>query len=367
MVNKRFIKYIDYSLILAVTAIVFVGLFAISSATGAYYSGDYSTARMQLMWFIAGFIAMIIVISVDYKTIGNMAVYIYLFCLLMLVIVLLFGKEVNGSKSWLGVGGLGGQPSEFAKLGVVIMVAKVMSSYEDGIKNLKQFITVLIYIGIPLVLILKQPDLGTALVFIAIALGMFIIGGIDYKFMLTLIGAGAAAVPLAWKYVLEDYQKDRLLIFLDPYSDPMGNGFNVIQSMIAIGSGQITGRGLYHGSQSQFNFVPEQYTDFIFSVVGEELGFIVCASLIALYAYIIFKSIRISLRSKDKFGMLMVIGIISMLGFQIFENIGMTMGIMPITGIPLPFMSYGGSSLFTNMIALGLILNVGMRQHKIKF
>lgn len=367
MRDKKFFKYVDYSLILAVMAIVFIGMLAISSATDAPSTGDYSYVRMQLVWFIIGFIAMIIIMNVDYKVIGEMALYIYIFCLLMLIAVLLFGKEVHGSKSWLGWGSLGIQPSEFAKLGVIIMAAKVMSGYEDGIRTIKQLIVVLMYIGIPLLFILAQPDLGTALVFIAVTLGLFIIGGIDYKFMLALLGAAAAALPVVWKYGLKDYQKARLLIFLDPYKDPMGDGFNVIQSMIAIGSGQITGRGLYQGSQSQLNFVPEQHTDFIFSVVGEELGFVISAALLALYAYIIFKSIRISFRSRDRFGMLVVVGIVSMLAFQVFENIGMTMGLMPVTGIPLPFMSYGGSSMLTNMAAIGLILNVGVRQHKIKF
>jgi len=361
MTRRDNIKHIDFSIIAAVVIIVIIGLLAISSATGARESGDYSTVRMQIIWFIAGIAAMIAVISIDTEFIYRMAPYIYGFCLILLVAVLVIGKVRNGAKSWLGFGGLGIQPSEFAKLGVIIMIAKVMSSYEDGVKTFKQFAVVLFYLAIPLMLILKQPDLGTALVFIAIILGMFIIGGINYKFMLLLIGAGIIAVPLAWKYVLEDYQKARLLIFLDPYSDPTGYGFNVIQSMIAIGSGQITGRGLYKGTQSQYNFVPEQYTDFIFSVIGEELGFVICALVIGLYAYIIFKSIRISSKAKDRFGMLVVIGIVSMLMFQIFENIGMTMGIMPITGIPLPFMTYGGSSLLTNMIAIGLVLNIGMR------
>jgi rod shape determining protein RodA len=213
-----------------------------------------------------------------------------------------------------------------------------------------------------------QPDFGTATVFMAIIFGILFVAGISYKLLFGIIGAGVACIPLLWFGFLSDVQKNRILVFLNPGLDPLGEGYHVTQSLIAIGSGQIYGKGLLtDNTLSQLNFLPAKHTDFIFSVTAEALGFMGGIIIILLYLALIIRTMKIASKSKDKFGALLVTGVASMIMFHIFENIGMTMGLMPVTGIPLPFMSYGGSSMWTNMIAYGMVLSVGMRRQKIKF
>ena len=213
---------------------------------------------------------------------------------------------------------------------------------------------------------MKQPDLGSSMVLLAIFFVMMFAGGANIKLLSGLILSGVLLAPIAW-FSLEGFQKKRILVFLNPNMDPLGAGYHVIQSKIAVGSGGLLGKGLYRGTQNQLQFLPEQHTDFIFSVLGEELGFIGGILLLVLYLFLILRMLNIASKSKDLYGMLIIVGVITMFTFHIFINIGMTIGIMPITGLPLPFMSYGGSSFITNMIAVGLVLNVGMRRYKILF
>ena len=234
------------------------------------------------------------------------------------------------------------------------------------LNTFKDLIPIFIFVGIPFFLILKQPDLGTALVFIAILMGMLFVAGIRLKHFVAIIIAGLAALPVFW-YFLKDYQKERLMVFLDPNADPLGSGYHIIQSKIAIGSGMFFGKGIFSGTQSQLNFLPENHTDFIFAVVGEETGFIGALIVLLLYFIILYRGIRIASAAKDNFGMLLATGITSMFVFHILVNIGMTMGIMPVTGIPLPLMSYGISSLVMNLFSIGLLLNIYMRRQKIMF
>ena len=220
--------------------------------------------------------------------------------------------------------------------------------------------------AVPMMLIARQPDLGTALVLVAMTFGMMFIAGISYKMLAGIISAGILSLPLFWQ-ILKPYQRDRILVFFNPYLDPLGKGYHVIQSKIAIGSGKLFGKGLYQGTQSQLDFLPVKHTDFIFAVLGEELGFVGGVILISLYFMLLYYSIRVAFKARDLLGTYMVVGVISMWAFQILVNIGMNVGIMPVTGIPLPFMSYGGSSFIMNMMAAGLVLNVGMRRQKILF
>ena len=310
---------------------------------------------------------MVLTLVFDYHILGKMSKFIYIAVILALVAVEAYGYTRGGAQRWIEIGGFSLQPSEFAKLGIIITLAWSLYKKEDKLNSFTSLIPAIIHVAIPMVLVLKQPDLGTSLVFAVILISMLFMAGVKFKVLISLIGAGVAAIPPMWFFVLDDYQRNRILTLFNPHSDPLGTGYNVIQSIIAVGSGKLTGRGLYSGSQSQLNFVPEQHTDFIFTVVGEELGFIGAIILLTLYLILIMRLMAIARKAKDLFGNLVVVGIVAVLMFQIVENIGMTIGIMPVTGIPLPFMSYGGSSLLVNMISVGMALNIGMRRHKTEF
>jgi rod shape determining protein RodA len=286
------------------------------------------------------------------------------------VFVAFRGHVAGNAARWIDFGAFKFQPSEIAKVVIIITLAKTMAKKYDegGITHIKDLFPAFIKIIVPFALILEQPDLGTAMVFICILMGMLFVAGISYKLLLTIILAGVAAVPVMWNMILSDVQKDRILVFLNPGIDPLGAGYHVIQSMLAVGSGRIYGKGiLTDNTLSQLNFVPAKNTDFIFSVNVEALGFVGGAIIITLYLLLIIRTIYLASKAKDAVGSLIITGVASMMFFHVFENIGMTMGMMPVTGLPLPFLSYGGSSMLTNMIAYGLVLNVGMRRQKINF
>jgi rod shape determining protein RodA len=368
MIDKRLFKRLDYPFLILVILITALGIVIISSATHAnpFTGGDYHFVKMQLIWFLLGLGVMIVVISIDYRTFGRLSNIIYGVNIILLLLVLLIAKPTMGAARWISVGPFRFQPSEFAKIAVILTLARYLEKKEGKINNVKELLLLLIYVGIPTAMIMKQPDLGTSLVLIAIFFGMIFIGGVNFKLILGLISSGIFLAPIMWSF-LKTYQKKRILVFLNPNMDPLGAGYHVIQSKIAVGSGGFLGKGLYQGTQNQLNFLPEQHTDFIFSVLGEELGFVGGAFLLILYMLLILRGLHLATKSRDMYGMLIIIGVIVMFTFHIFINIGMTIGIMPVTGLPLPFMSYGGSSFLTNMIAVGLVLNVGMRRYKILF
>lgn len=366
-INKKLLKKFDYPFLLIVTLIVGIGLLTISSATHVNRpENSYHYVKMQVLWFVLGLIVMIVVISFDYRILGKFAKVIYAGNILMLLSVFFIGKRVMGAQRWINLGAFGIQPSELAKIAIIITLAKHLEAKKGKLENIKDLIPIFIHIGVPMLLIMKQPDLGTSLVFIAILFGMLFIAGIGYQVLFGMLAVGVLSIPVLWNF-LKDYQKKRILVFLNPNMDPLGSGYHVIQSMIAIGSGRLMGKGIFKGTQNQLDFLPEQHTDFIFSVLGEELGFIGGFVLLFLFFLLIMRGLHLASQSKDVFGMLIIIGVISMFTFHVLVNIGMTMGIMPVTGLPLPFMSYGGSSMLTNMIAVGLVLNVGMRRSKILF
>ena len=258
------------------------------------------------------------------------------------------------------------QPSEVVKIGYILTFAKYLEKKKDNLNKLIDVLPAMLHLGLIVGLIMLQPDTGTALVFIFISIFMLFAAGMSYKIIAGAFGGFLISLPIIWK-VLKPYQKNRILVFLNPELDPMGAGYHVIQSKTAIGSGQFLGKGLFEGTQNNLGFILERHTDFIFSVIGEELGLVGALVLMMLFMWLLLRCIHIAKVSKDDYGMLICVGIISMFLFHIFENIGMTIGLMPVTGIPLPFISYGGSNLLTNMAAVGLVLNVGMRRQVIRF
>ena len=282
----------------------------------------------------------------------------------MLAAVMFFGHAALGAQRWIQLGPISIQPSEFSKLLMIICLAAILEERIGKINTWQDLFPLALYIGVPFILVLKQPDLGTSLVFMAIFFGMIIACGIRWKILAGTFLAGIAAMPLIWHF-MKDYQKMRIMVFLDPNVDPLGSGYHIIQSKIAIGSGMLFGKGLFEGTQSQLNFLPENHTDFIFAVVGEELGFVGAVILLLLYFVVLWRGIQIAKEASDIFGRLLAVGITSMLAFHILVNVGMTTGIMPVTGIPLPLMSYGVSSLTTNIFAIAILMNIHMRQQRL--
>ena len=271
-----------------------------------------------------------------------------------------------GAQRWIQIGSLSFQPSEFSKVFLIICLATFMDKRIEWLEEFKDYLPVFGYIFVPWLLVMRQPDLGTSLTFIAILIGMIFVSGFKYKWFFRLGIAFIALLPAFWM-VLKDYQKNRIRVFLSPELDPFGSGYHVIQSKIAIGSGGLFGKGWLAGTQSQLNFLPENHTDFIFAVAGEEFGFVGAALIILLYLIIIWRGIAIALDADDNFGTLLAVGVTSMFMFHVMVNIGMTAGIMPVTGVPLPFLSYGVSSLTTNLMLVALLLNIKVRKQNLQF
>ncbi|NLP18583.1 MAG: rod shape-determining protein RodA [Firmicutes bacterium] len=368
MFERRMLKNLDLVLLITVFIVMAISLLVIASATHTNPAGtppNYYVKRQAMMIGI-GIVVMAVVLTIDYHTMAHYAVYLYIANIAMLLAVLLVPAEAKGAGRWIDLGFFRLQPSEFAKVLLIITLANYLAKTVGDMDTLTDLIPLLIHVALPMVLIMAQPDLGTSLVFVAILLGLLFIAGIKMQHIFSLLLAGVVSLPLLWKY-LKDYQKNRLLVFLDPNIDPTGSGYHVIQSMIAIGSGRMLGQGFFAGPQNQLNFIPEQHTDFIYSVVGEELGFLGAGLLLLLYFIIIYRGIRIAINARDMLGTIMAGGIVTMLLFQVLVNVGMTVGIMPITGLPLPLLSYGGSSLLSTLLGVGILLNVGMRRQKILF
>jgi rod shape determining protein RodA len=364
--DRKLLKNVEYPILIAIILITIISVLIISSATHATSpEGSFRTARMQIFWFGVGLVAMIFMISIDYHSFAHWSNIIYIINLLALLLVIFKGEEGGGAQRWLDMGPFRLQPSEFAKLAIAITLSRHLEK-KKSLNSLQDLLSIFMHMAVPMLLIAKQPDLGTSLVLLAMVFGVMFIAGLNYKLLTGIIGAGILSLPVLWNF-LKPYQKDRILVFINPYLDPLGKGYHVIQSKIAIGSGKIFGKGLYQGTQNQLDFLPVKHTDFIFAVLGEELGFIGGIILFILYFILLYYSLRVAFKARDLLGTYMVVGVVSMWTFQILINIGMNVGIMPVTGIPLPFMSYGGSSFLMNMMAAGLVLNVGMRRQKILF
>ena len=363
-------RALDWPLLVAVLALVGLGTLLVWSATShrTELTGGDSTAflRKELVNVAIGLVLLGAVMVADHRWVRILAPVVYLASIIGLLLVLVMGSTINGSRSWLMLGGMSIQPSEFAKLAVIIGMALVLAERAAGRWRARvgtvEVALMLAVAAVPALLIIAQPDLGTMLVLTATVLGVLAASGAPRRWLGTLGAAGVVvAVGAVVAGVLKPYQVDRFLAFLNPDLDPRGAGYNVEQARIAVGNGGLFGQGLFHGSQTRAGFVPEQHTDFVFTVAGEELGLVGAGLLIALLGVVLWRALRIASRTDDVFGRVAAAGIACWFGFQAFQNIGMCLGIMPVTGVPLPFVSYGGSSLFASMLAIGLLENIHLR------
>ncbi|MEW8959337.1 MAG: rod shape-determining protein RodA [Moorella sp. (in: firmicutes)] len=378
MLERRHWRNLDYYFVGSIAAILAVSLAVLSSAGANMASDPYYYVKKQLIWILIGLVGMFLVLLIDYEQLKRYHHALYVFNLILLAAVFLIGHQAKGAQRWINLGFFLLQPSEFAKTITIITLACFLDKRQGRLNRWQDLILPFVYVALPMLLILKQPDLGTSLVLLAILFGMLYVGGANTRLLLIIAGSGIAIAGLALfahfrfglPLPLEDYQLRRLVVVLNPYNDGQGGtgaGYHVIQSQIAIGSGGWWGVGWRQGSQAQLNFLPEHHTDFIFSVVGEELGFVRAVGVLGLYFVLLYRMLRIAAHAKDMFGALLVSGVASTFAFHILVNVGMTTGIMPVTGIPLPLFSYGGSSMLANMLALGLVLNVNLRRQKILF
>ncbi|KNF10151.1 rod shape-determining protein RodA [Gottschalkia purinilytica] len=362
--NKSFLKKFDFTLFITTILLSSYGILVIASATAS--NDSFAFIKTQVISTILGIIVIFILLNIDYEIFGKLYLYIYVISNVLLILVLFIGVERKGAQSWIAFGGFQFQPAEFVKIGIIICVAKYIDINKNKINELFTLGKILIFSFIPAIIIFKQPDLGTALVFIFFIFVMLFVAGLDVKYILYAAIAGICSLPLVW-FSLKGYQRNRIFTFLDPSMDVQGSSYQVLQSKIAIGSGKVFGMGLYNGSQTQFGFLPEKHNDFIFAVIGEELGLIGGMVLMILFFIMMYRLIMIAKESRDLFGSLIVTGVAAMMFVHILENIGMTMGILPVTGIPLPFISYGGTFQLSNMICIGLVLNIGVRRDGLNF
>lgn len=332
------------------------------------YSASYQTGlgsfKKQLVWVGVGLALMMSVSFLHYRRLKQYSIHFYALSLLALVFVLFFGKEVAGSKSWISLGSLGTiQPSEFVKIPLILMLARFYDNdYQVESYGFADLIKPALILACPLILVALQPDLGTALMIILISGSIILFVGIKKSSILIILAVLIGLSVPTWHYFLKPYQKDRIRTFIDPSRDPLGAGYNSIQSQIAVGSGKLSGKGFRSGSQTQLRFIPAQQTDFAFSVLAEEWGFMGAVFVLLLYFMIILWILDTSSRGKDKFSMLVCFGIAAMLFWHIIVNVGMVIGLLPITGVPLMVFSYGGSSTLTAMIAVGIVLGIRMRR-----
>jgi rod shape determining protein RodA len=363
-------RHLDWPLLGAALAAAGLGCLMVFSATRtglADAGGDpYAQLKRQAGFLVLGLVVMAVVVAVDYRSYRDFAAFAYLTSLGLLVLVLTpLGTEVNAAQSWFQLGTFQLQPAELAKLALIVMLAATCSSGRSPLTR-QRFVVSAAIAGLPAALVLLQPDMGSMLVLVAVFLGVMVVAGARPRHLAALVVAGILGVMAMFHFgQVDDYQRERLTDFARSGEDAVGeSGFQGEQAETAIGAGGLFGAGLFEGTQTKLGFVPEQQTDFIFTVVGEELGFVGSATLVVLYGVIIWRIWRTALLAKDSFGTLVCAGVLAMLLFQVFENMGMSMGIMPITGLPLPLLSYGGSSMLTTCAALGLVLNVHMRRFR---
>ncbi len=316
----------------------------------------------QLIWISVGVVSVTLILLFDYHHFTRLAYIFYFLLVALLVLVLISGKMVYGAKRWLVLGPMRFQPSEFSRLAIILVLARYFGSRENTEPlEFRELILPFIFVAIPFILVARQPDLGTSLMTVMVAAVMLIIVGVRARVFLSIAAMGFIVAPVGWLF-LRDYQKNRILTVFNPEADPLGSGYQSLQSKIAVGSGEIWGKGLFQGTQSRLHFLPEKHTDFIFSVLSEELGFIGATVLLILFLIFIHRCIQTALNAGDKEGLLIAVGVATSFFLYIFLNIGMTVGLIPIVGMPLSLVSYGGSSLLASFLAVGLLLNVRLRR-----
>ncbi len=347
------LQSINYPLLGLIITLFFVGLAALYSIS----NGDFNSWPLKhSQRFILGLTIFFFVIFFDLRLIFGYAYLIFFLSIISLAIIPFFGIESNGATRWINIAGISLQPSEFVKYTLILALAKYFHSINNDSGFIKILIIPLIITIIPVFLVIIQPDLGTALIILIGGISLFWISGLNYKYFIVGVFSILCSLPVLWQY-LKDYQKDRVLTFFNPERDPLGNGYHIMQSKIALGSGGIFGKGYMEGTQSHLNFLPEMQTDFIFTMLGEEFGFIGTLLLLLIYAALIMISIRLALKSRSLFSKYLSLGVCNVFFIYVFVNIGMVTGLLPVVGVPLPFISYGGSSMLAVMFGFGLLMN----------
>ena len=363
MIDRRLIQNFDWILLFLTLTLIGIGVVNLYSATYLIENPETSAVYLkQIYWAGLGFFFLLIVLIFDYHLLLSIAYPAYWFSIILLVSVLLFGRTISGSQRWLNLGFMALQPSELAKISLVLVLARHFF-YHD-LPHRYGFRDLYIPLGLtllPALLVIKQPDLGTALLLLLIGVSLFLFLGVEWKTLAVSAGALIVSMPLFWMF-LKDYQKKRLLIFIRPEADPLGAGYHILQSKIAVGSGGLIGKGFLKGTQGQLRFLPEQHTDFAFSVLAEEWGFLGAFLVVTLFLILILWALNIARQSKDRFGMFLALGICTIFFWQCLVNLGMVVGVVPVVGVPLPFISYGGSSIVASLIGVGLLLNIHMRR-----
>jgi rod shape determining protein RodA len=373
--ERRPIRHLDPMLMLVTGLIVVAGFILLYSATATTLVGEgespFARVQKQMVTAAIGVVLMLLVATFDYRFLKVYAGFLYAGMIVVLILVRVPGigstaiGDVTAAQRWFQVGSFQLTPSEFVKVGLIVMLAAVLSELRSPIPSLRDVIRVCGIAAIPLGLVFLQPDIGTSIVLIAVVAGMLIVAGTRPLHLLALSLAAVVMLVLAFQlHVIKDYQLERLTGFLDPHRDTLTTNYNRQQAEIAVGSGGLFGRGYLSGTQTNLDYVPEQHTDFIFTVAGEEFGFVGSVFILGLFGLLLWRAIRIAYMSKDPFGTYLASGVASMFAIQMFVNVGMVIGIMPITGIPLPFVSYGGSQMLANFLAIGILLNVHMRRFK---
>lgn len=359
MMTRMQLSYLDWVLIILLILNSLLGIAAIYSSSH-HLAGNYTVK--QFIWLLVSLGAIFILISFDYNILVTYSIYLYIACIFLLVLTLVFGHLISGAKSWIKLPFFQIQPSEITKIALILLLASIFSEFKAKSVRIIQVLTSTAVMIVPFFIVAIQPDLGTATSYLFILGGALLLAGINKKILILFLVAAVVFGSLGWAFFLKDYQRFRVKTFLFPKEDPLGVGYHITQSKIAIGSGGLLGKGYLRGTQSQLRFLPAKHTDFIFSVIGEEFGFIgVIAVLMIYFLFLarIFKSVG---KSRDRAGVYIIFMVAVMLSSQFLINILMTIGFFPVAGIPLPFISYGGSSLFTNSLAIGLILNIKMRR-----
>lgn len=358
--NERLLSRIDFNLVGAALLLAIIGAVAIYSAT--FFSSGDTYLQRQMIWIALGVVMMILFAVIDYRVFFDIAIVLYVIGLLLLLYLVIWGRTTANVQSWIHIGAFQFQPSEFMKIFTALMVARYFDAHERNYLTARSLGMVMLIIGAPLALIIIQPDFGTAASFFPLIAAAMFLGGIRLRYW--VIGALALliAIPIGWNAFLKPYQKERILIFLDPERDPLGSGYQVTQAKIAIGSGGITGKGFKQGTQAALEYLPARHTDFIFAVLAEEWGFVGVAVVLGLYLYLVIASLQIARNARDRGGTFLVVCLIAFFIFHIVINVAMQIGLLPTTGIPLPLLSYGGSSTMMFFMAIGLILNVEARR-----
>ncbi|TVQ78603.1 MAG: rod shape-determining protein RodA [Bradymonadales bacterium] len=349
----------------------FLGLVALLTGIGlmtlysSVYLSEISLFYKQLSFVALGLVIAIFMGLLDYRFLERLAWPFYFLTLFLLLMVEFFGRSAAGSQRWLSLGAINLQPSELAKLAVVLVLAKFFShkSAPPNGYGLRDLIPVFLIVAVPMIMVFMQPDLGTAMMIGLTAASVIFLCHLKMKSLVILMISFLTAAPIVYSVVLKEYQRDRVRTFLDPQRDPLGEGYHSIQSMIAVGSGQVFGKGYLQGTQSKLEFLPKHHTDFIFSAFGEEWGFIGALVVLALFTLMVFLGVDIARKSRDKFGSVLAVGCLSLIVWHVIVNIGMEIGVLPVVGVTLPFFSYGGSNLVTNMLAVGVLLSVSYRRH----